>query len=347
VIAEMKPYVPPPRTLPVPAGYTLPTPRGPAATPPPPPPPAGTLPLATPLPPAGTLPPATLPPATLPPATLPPGTLPAGTLPPATPPPAGPLPADLLGPATPPGRPAWPGRAGLAVGAVVGAVVAVAVTSVVTSRPAAPPASRPPAAAPASVSAPVSAGPPAPAGAGRPAGSTQPAGTTAAPPVVASTPPRPTEPAQALALTDPLAGRELSRQVAEDAAGIAGLAGRWVPQVSSKCVGVSVDVGPNWIPDGRSETAHVSVRQILAFHLSLRSRFGARTVLPRQLGIARDAPESGPCAHRPVWMSVVPEPFDTAADANSWCAGNVPPVRECQARYVAPPGERSTTVPRG
>jgi hypothetical protein len=45
-------------------------------------------------------------------------------------------------------------------------------------------------------------------------------------------------------------------------------------------------------------------------------------------------------------MSIVPHSFGSASDANAWCAANVPPVRECAARYVARPGENSKLVLR-
>ena len=161
------------------------------------------------------------------------------------------------------------------------------------------------------------------------------------------TPGRPQTPADALALTDGQAATELGTQADENAPAVAALAGSWVPQVDGKCVGVKVDIEPSFVPDGTPETPHVTIQQILAFHLSLHSRFGALTVRQSQLGIGADTATSGPCAGLVIWNSVVPKTFGTAQDANAWCDANVPPVNECLARYVARPGEVSKGVERG
>jgi hypothetical protein len=124
------------------------------------------------------------------------------------------------------------------------------------------------------------------------------------------------------------------------------LAGSWVPQVSSKCVGIRVDIEPSYFPDGVADVEHVTIQQVLAFNLSMHNRFGALTVRPTQLGIDSDRATSGPCAQQAVWTSVVPRQFSSAQDANSWCAANMPPVQECGARYVARSGERSSLVMR-
>jgi hypothetical protein len=159
-------------------------------------------------------------------------------------------------------------------------------------------------------------------------------------------PGRPLTPDQALLLTDQQALDELTLETGEAAQPVAALAGTWVPQVSTKCVGVTADIGPGWFPDGTDDTPHVTIQQILAFHLSMHNRFGALTVRPTQLGVASDSATSGPCANLVLWSSVVPQSFPSAAAANAWCAVNVPPVRECAARYVARPGERSKQVLR-
>jgi hypothetical protein len=170
--------------------------------------------------------------------------------------------------------------------------------------------------------------------------------TVAAPSPTTSTPGRPVIPEHALALTEQEALDELNREVTDDASQVADLAGAWLPQVSSKCVGISVDIGPNWIPDGVDDTVHVTLQQILAYHIGLHNRFNAVLLLPTQAGLLRDQASVGPCAGSTTWMSAVPIRFASAADANAWCAANVPPVRECDARYFAGPGERSTMVLR-
>lgn len=190
------------------------------------------------------------------------------------------------------------------------------------------------------------------AGASPPVGPVPP--TTTAPPVPTPTPSptpsvpgRPTRPADALTLTDQQAVDELTLEADEAASALSAVQGGWVPQVSSKCVGISVDIAPNWMPDGTTETAHVTIQQILAFHLSMHATFNAVTVRPTQVGIRGDRATSGACGGQMIWMSVVPQRYGSAADANAWCATNVPPVKECAARFVAGPGQSSTLVLRG
>jgi hypothetical protein len=168
----------------------------------------------------------------------------------------------------------------------------------------------------------------------------------AAPPPTTSAPGRPVIPEQALTLTDQEALDELNRQITNDASQVASFAGAWLPQVSSKCVGISVDIGPQWIPDGVDDTAQVSLQQILAFHIAVHNRFNAVLLLPTQAGLPRDQASAGPCAGSMVWMSAVPSRFATAADANAWCTVNVTPVRECGARYFAGPGGQPAFVLR-
>ncbi|MEV6527250.1 hypothetical protein AB0M43_35505 [Longispora sp. NPDC051575] len=156
----------------------------------------------------------------------------------------------------------------------------------------------------------------------------------------------PTNPADAQSLADADAGSELARKADESSRQVAGLVGTWVAQVSGKCVGVAADIGTDWFPDGTDDTARITVQQILGYHLAMGQRFGAVTVRPTQLGIPSDSATSGPCTGQPIWMSVVPRGYATPAEANAWCAANIAPVRECEARYVAPPGERSRAVTR-
>ena len=117
--------------------------------------------------------------------------------------------------------------------------------------------------------------------------------------------------------------------------------------MDGKCVCVSVDIQPNYVPDGTPDTPHVTIQQILAFHLSLHKRLNALTVRQRQLGIGGDTATSGPCAGQVIWNSVVPPTFASAQEANAWCGANAPPVHECLARYVARPDEVSRAVERG
>jgi serine/threonine kinase PknH len=160
-------------------------------------------------------------------------------------------------------------------------------------------------------------------------------------------PSRPAAPDDALALTDQQALAELSQEADESiVVPVPVLQGTWVPQVSSKCVGIPVDIGPDWFPDGTDDTPHISIQQLLAFHLSMHGRFGAVTVRPTQVGVRYDRATSGPCSGQQIWMSIVPRSYPDAAGANAWCAENSLPVKECAARYVAGPGQQSTLVLR-
>ena len=156
---------------------------------------------------------------------------------------------------------------------------------------------------------------------------------------------RPTDPGQALKLTAAQATAELNREADEDGQQVAALAGHWVPQVSGKCVGLNVDIEPNWVPDGKLDTPHVTVQQILAMHLALHQRFEALTARPSQLGDP-DIPPSGPCAGRTLWHSVVTTTFDSDTKANTWCDAHGLPVHECLARYVPKDGETAKTTER-
>jgi hypothetical protein len=181
-----------------------------------------------------------------------------------------------------------------------------------------------------------------------PSGTGTPGAPSDSPTPAPSLPPgRPQSPGDALALTDTQAATELGTEADEDGPAIAVLAGSWVPQVDGKCVGVAVDIQPSFVPDGTPDTPHVTVQQILAFHLSLHQRFGALTARQSQLGIGADTATSGPCAGQLIWNSVVPRTFGTSQEAIAWCDANVPPVHECLARYVARHGETSRAVERG
>jgi len=151
--------------------------------------------------------------------------------------------------------------------------------------------------------------------------------------------PSPTGIAALAALSAADARAELQRQAAADAEQVAALAGSWVPQVSSKCTGLKVDIGPDWMPNGRAETSSVTMAQIAAFHASLRDRFGALTAHPVAVGIDQDTGTHGSCAGLPIWISLVPRAFAGPAAANAWCDAKGLPGRECGARSVMPGGK--------
>lgn len=187
----------------------------------------------------------------------------------------------------------------------------------------------------------------APTGSGR----TEPgSGATQQPPVeelpAQTEDPDPAEPDAIAALDDVAAEAELTRRADDDALEVSALDGGWVPQVSSKCAGLAVDIEPGWTPDGHAETSSVTLAQIAAFHAALSRRFDALTTRPTTIGIDADTGTArSRCAGQMVWMSLVPKRFTDPGAANAWCDRNVPPVDECQARLVAP-GARSRTVAR-
>ncbi|MCK9925929.1 hypothetical protein MXD62_01925 [Frankia sp. Mgl5] len=159
-------------------------------------------------------------------------------------------------------------------------------------------------------------------------------------------PTRPTTPAGIAALPEQAAAELLADQAAHDETGVRALRGSWVPQVSSKCVGVRADLEPDWFPDGTAETPSVTTPQIAAFHQALQLRFGALTTRPTALGIDQDYATAGACQGQLVWISIVPLAFSGPNTANGWCDANGIPTEECLARKVEP-GGRSEFVARG
>jgi hypothetical protein len=180
------------------------------------------------------------------------------------------------------------------------------------------------------------------------AGPTTPSGLPESPSSTVPTAPPETStaasPAQALTLTTTQALSQLKSQSRDSLSVIGGLRGYWAPQVSSKCVGVAVDIEPHWLPDGNPDVGSITIQQILAFNLSMTAHFGAVTTMPTAVGIDFDRPTSGACEGEVTWMSLVPVRFSTAAQANDWCQSQGLPHGECEARFVAPMGGRSTAV---
>jgi hypothetical protein len=168
------------------------------------------------------------------------------------------------------------------------------------------------------------------------------------PPVASPTPPkvrhRPARftPSSALRLTTAEAIGILTADVRRDRSAVSGLSGWWVPQVSSKCAGLDVDLGPHFRPDGVVDTYGVSEQQILAMHTALRERYSAVTTTAADLGVRSLMP--APCSSRNLWVSLVPERFGTAAGALAWCDQQSIPVGECGARLVMPAGVPGTRL---
>jgi hypothetical protein len=165
-------------------------------------------------------------------------------------------------------------------------------------------------------------------------------------PKVSTTPTtrEPATPDDAAQLDEATARVLLDERVSNGRSGVAALANSWSPQISSKCEGLGVDIGPAWWPDGQVDTPSVTEAQILAFHLALEQRFEAVTTTAQELSVDRTASS---CAGLPIWVSLAPLPFTTAGEANSWCDAQGLPVDECGARYVVPQGTSGTRfVPR-
>jgi len=153
--------------------------------------------------------------------------------------------------------------------------------------------------------------------------------------------PVPTTPAEALTLSTTQAATGLDWLVDRDRPAVADLADSWVPQVSSKCAGLTVDLGPGYQPDGIVDTTGVTEPQILALHVALSQRYGAVTTTPEILGIKRSP---SVCKGQPLWISLVPQRQPSAQRALQWCADAGFPVQECAARWVVPPGATGTRV---
>lgn len=113
---------------------------------------------------------------------------------------------------------------------------------------------------------------------------------------------------------------------------------RWIPQVSSKCKGLLVDIKPRWTADGNADTDSVTVPQILAFHLALAQRFDAFTVYDKDISVnPQDL-----CTGRRMWFSLVPKSFASSGRALKWCRKQGFPEGECGARFVVPTGKPGT-----
>jgi hypothetical protein len=154
--------------------------------------------------------------------------------------------------------------------------------------------------------------------------------------------PSPHAPASALRLTSAQAATKLATFAQRDGALVANLSGWWVPQVSSKCAGLDVDLGPNFQPDGVVDTYGVSEQQILALHIALAGRYAAVTTTAAALGVQSALPSV--CSSHTLWVSLVPQRFGTGADALTWCDEESIPVGECGARFVMPAGVSGTRL---
>jgi hypothetical protein len=105
------------------------------------------------------------------------------------------------------------------------------------------------------------------------------------------------------------------------------LANRWVPQVSSKQVGLVVD--------GKTFTN----ADILSDHLALRQRFSGARLVWTGHWTTFDSPD--------FWVTVVGPPLPSSQAANFWCDSNGFGVDDCFAKFVSSLiGVEGTTVYR-
>lgn len=151
-------------------------------------------------------------------------------------------------------------------------------------------------------------------------------------------------PYQALELSEDEALEHLREARDNDRSEYEDLVGNWVPQVSSKCVGLNqIDMrGPDgFFPDGHAETKDPGNAQILAFHLAMQERYGVVTALWED--VSPRTPNYGFCDHPELmWHAFAKERFGSAAAANRWCDDQGFPVDECFARYLVAPGRLGT-----
>lgn len=122
--------------------------------------------------------------------------------------------------------------------------------------------------------------------------------------------------------------RELGDQVAADAAVVEGLVGQWVPQVSSKQVGLVVGGVTYGFPE------------ILADFRRWRASYPDAVLL--RSGDFSSFRSPG------FFVTVVAQPFGTPEAANAWCDGEGLAPGDCLAKRISrTDGPAGSTVPRG
>jgi len=119
---------------------------------------------------------------------------------------------------------------------------------------------------------------------------------------------------------EPAAAEQLQQWVAQDRPTADTLVGKWIPQLSAKRVGLEADgivYGPV---------------DIVADHEPLRATYGAILV---DGGAFQFTTSGGPMTG---WfLSIVPEPFDSKAEALDWCTDRGLNSNNCLAREFKPP----------
>lgn len=129
----------------------------------------------------------------------------------------------------------------------------------------------------------------------------------------------PSSPAPAVDPTQPTttsdAAQQLRAQADGDRAAVEAATDQWVPQLSSK--------KPGMVAEGRSRDAAA----ILQDHQQLRSRYPSAALLWSGDWSVFSASD--------YWVTVVDQPYATAADANAWCATEGLPANDCFAKKLS------------
>lgn len=118
------------------------------------------------------------------------------------------------------------------------------------------------------------------------------------------------------------------------------VAGQWVTQLSSKCVGMStpyLDLGIkgadgwSYVPDGNFDDVKLTPNHIAAYHRAMSREFGAVTVRYRDLSSKRLIDG---CTDPRAWVSFIPQPKRGPAGALAVCDRLGLPPNDCfAARY--------------
>lgn len=119
---------------------------------------------------------------------------------------------------------------------------------------------------------------------------------------------------QTTAATPVVTEADLQQQVDADRSVAEGLVGSWVPQLSSKRLGMTVHGETYGYPE------------ILADFRALHARF------PRSVLIRSDDYSSYPPGY---WVTIMAEPYASPDAANAWCDANGIPAEDCYAHRVS------------
>ncbi|MGW4210937.1 zinc ribbon domain-containing protein [Lentzea sp. NPDC004789] len=116
----------------------------------------------------------------------------------------------------------------------------------------------------------------------------------------------------------------LERQLAADRPSVEAAVGVWMPQLSSKKLGLVVN--------GQS----YGYLEIWADHQAIRSRYPDALLLWSGEFTSYDGKD--------FWVTVVPRPFPTGADANAWCDGQGIAQDDCYAKRLLHTGTSAGTT---